>query len=249
MSHEEMIGQLQTALADASDEKKQQWWENYMKGAIPFRGVGIPQIREILATWRKESGLAEWDDGDQLAVALALFEEPPAEDKLAGILYLQLYLAERLPWKQLLPEYASIYERRLIFDWNICDWFCVRVLGPTLKEQGEPFARALATWKDSEYLWQARSALVPFTGVAGDGSYYPFIEDIGATLIQRPERFAKTAVGWVLRDVSRHDQDFVGSFIEAQSAHFSLESVRNATKYFDEVSKRARVALVKSARA
>ncbi len=248
MSYEEMIGQLQAALAGAADEKKKQWWEKYMKGVIPFRGLGIPRIREILVPWRQESGLAEWKDDDQLAVALALFEEPLAEDKLAGILYLQLYLADRLPWERLMPKYASIYERRLIFDWYVCDWFCVRVLGPTLKENGEPYARALAKWKDSAYLWQARSALVPFTAVAGDASYYPYIEEIGTTLIRRPERFGKTAVGWVLRDVSKHDRDFVESFIEAQARHFSLESVRNATKYFEEGPKRALVTLVRNSK-
>ena len=249
MTQEEIIAELQTRLAALGDEKKRQWWERYMKGVIPFRGVGIPQIRELLEPWRWQTGLAEQEDGEQLELALALFERPMAEDKLAGILYLQLYLAERLSWRALLPEYAKLYQRRLIFDWNICDWFCVRVLGPALVENGEPFAKALSTWRNAEYLWQARSALVPFIKVAGDARFYPYVGEISATLIQREERFAKTAVGWVLRDVSRHDQGLVERFIETHARVFSLESVRNATKYFDESTKAECVARVKKSRA
>ena len=249
MSDEQLIDELQAALAGVASEKTKQWWERYLKGAIEFRGVGIPRIRELLGPWRQQTGLADRPDDEQLRLALALFEEPLAEDKLAGILYLQLYLADRLPWERLLPEYTGIFERRLIFDWNVCDWFCVRVLGPTLVEHGEPFARALSAWKDADYLWQARASLVPFIKVAADVRFYPYVESISSTLIGRPERFAKTAVGWVLRDVSRHDRDLVDGFVRTHARHFSLESVRNATKYFDMELKGELVALVKGARA
>ena len=66
-----------------------------MKEVIPFRGVGIPANRELLAAWRKEYGIDKWSLERQLDIALEFFNEPIAEDKLAGILYLQKYLYDK----------------------------------------------------------------------------------------------------------------------------------------------------------
>ncbi len=170
-------------------------------------------------------------------MALAFFNEPFAEDKLAGVLFLQNFLYDKLPWKFLLGKYEDIYANRCIFDWNICDWFCVRVLGPTIKYNGSECAGYIVDWKDAEYLWQARSSVVAFVNLSSDAQYYPYIQEACVTLIRREERFAKTSVGWVLRDISKHDEHFVESFIEKNLTFFSKESLNNALKYFDEEKK------------
>lgn len=239
MKTDNYILSLQKQLDAAASPKTKTWWERYLRGVAAFRGVGIPQIRDILRSWRQDTGVAGLPEDEQLEIALACFDVPTTEDKLAGVLLLQDYLRTRFDWRVLLPRYAQLYERNLIYDWNTCDWFCVRVLGPTLEENGMPFARALSTWRSSENLWQARSAAVPFTKVADNSSYYPTIRVVCESLIRRQERFAKTAVGWLLRDVSRHDADFVFAFVEAHAESFSLESARNAMKHLDrQASKR-----------
>lgn len=227
------ISELQRRLDAAASNKTKRWWEKYLRGTAAFRGVGIPQIREILVSWRHDTGVAALPLDKQLDIALALFQVPITEDKLAGTLLLQNYLRSQFHWRDLLPRYETLYKRNLIYDWNTCDWFCVRVLGPMLSESGMPFARALSKWREASHLWQARSAAVPFIKVAGDDTYHPLIKTICSILIARPERFAKTAVGWVLRDVSKHDPDFVLHFLNSRSQHFSLESARNALKYID----------------
>jgi 3-methyladenine DNA glycosylase AlkD len=70
--------------------------------------------------------------------------------------------------------------------------------------------------------------------VSDDGRYYPLIYEACAVLIRREERFAKTGVGWILRDVSKHDKDGVRQFVEQHLESFSIESVKNALKYLDE---------------
>ncbi len=232
MMTKDAILRLQQMLLAIADENIRQWWELYLRGVIPFRGVGIPAIRRPLADWRKVTGIASLPEAEQLQVALALFEQPYAEDKMAGVLYLQLYLQDRLPWESLFKAYESLYSRRLIFDWNTCDWFCVRVLGPTLMREGLPCARVLRSWSEAPYLWQARSGVVPFIKVAGNASYYPDIEAVCSTVIRRDECFAKTSVGWLLRDVSRYDKAFVRGFVERHYLHFSIEAIQKVTKYF-----------------
>jgi 3-methyladenine DNA glycosylase AlkD len=151
-SDKELIQLLQATLDRAASQKTRAWWERYLKYTIPFRGVGIPRIRDLLAAWRDETGIAKMPKEDQLRVALALFGERTAEDKLAGILFLQYYLYDKFPWRMLLGKYATLFSRNLIFDWNTCDWFCVRVLGPTIARHKEPAARAISSWRKAANL-------------------------------------------------------------------------------------------------
>ncbi|MBF0278297.1 MAG: DNA alkylation repair protein [SAR324 cluster bacterium] len=233
-NYQELIQKHQKALATEASEKTKLWWEKYMKGVIPFRGVGIPKNRELLGEWRKANGIDNWTLENQLDLALEFFREPIAEDKLAGILLLQNYLYDKFPWKILLERYEEIYEQELIFDWNICDWFCVRILGATIKENGEQCAESIIKWKDADYLWQARSSVVPFVNLASESKYYPLIQEACSVLINRKERFSKTAVGWILRDISKQNEKIVISFVENHLKSFSKESLGNALKYLEK---------------
>jgi hypothetical protein len=214
--HTALVRRLQDALDGSSSGTTKTWWERYLKGAIEFRGVGIPQIRSVLADWRSDSGVGSWPLADQFALALRLFEEPMAEDKLAGILFLQEYLYDGVPWRETVRQYGSLFERGLIADWNTCDWFCVRVLGPTIASNGSVCALAVAK----------RSS---------------------AVLIRRDERFAKTAVGWILRDISKYDLAKVTAFVDENLPYFSTESIRNALKYSPEGKRRTFLKRMKAA--
>ena len=232
------IPALQSLLEQNAVSKTKIWWEGYMRGVIPFRGVGIPVIRKLLVEWRQVQGITTWKLSEQLDLALQLFESPIAEDKLAGILFLQDYLYDRFPWETLLEKYAGLYDRGLIFDWNTCDWFCVRVLGPTIAKHGLPCASALGAWDAAENLWQARSAVVAFIPVTAESAYHPLIYTACSHLIRREERFAKTAVGWILHDLSKLDETTVRQFVDQNLGFFSVEALNNALKYFEAAERK-----------
>jgi 3-methyladenine DNA glycosylase AlkD len=232
--HTALVSSLQAALDKSSSGKTKAWWERYLKGAIAFRGVGIPEIRSILAVWRCDNGVDSWSTIDQFALALRLFEEPIAEDKLAGILYLQNYLHNEVPWPESINQLGALFERGFISDWNTCDWFCVRVLGPTIAANGPACASAVAEWSTSPELWKARASVVSFVPVIETPDYHALILQSSASLIRRNERFAKTGVGWILRDLSKHDPELVLAFVAEHLASFNTQSLRNALKYSPE---------------
>lgn len=136
--------------------------------------------------------------------------------------------------EDLLPKYAQLYVKELIFYWKTCDWFCVRVLGPTIAKNGLPCAESITSWNRADNLWQARSSIVAFMPVSADSQYYPLIYKSCHWLIQREERFAKTGVGWILRDLTKYDKAEVLEFVVRHLANFSVEAVKNALKYFSE---------------
>lgn len=217
--------------------KSKQWWEKYMKNVTPFRGVGIPAIRSQLKKYYKEKNINTWPVEKQFDLALSFFENKFAEDKLTGILFIELYLLDKLDYMISVPRYKKLFTDNHISDWNICDWFCVRVLGPTIKKSENACAKWISGWRGLDNPWLARASVVAFVDLAGDDEYYPLIKKSAEMLIRREERFRKTAVGWILREISVHDHIFIRDFLKDNLQFFTTESLRNTIKYFDKDEK------------
>jgi 3-methyladenine DNA glycosylase AlkD len=225
---------LLNSLREQADPRAKAWWEGYVKQGAPFLGVKMAAIREIVHDWHRTSVSGTLDPEQQVQLALALFEGRYTEEKLAGTLFLQEILlpAGAIRCARDLDRFGGLFARGQIYDWNVCDWFCIKVLGPLIVREGQPCARRVARWKDSQNLWQARASLVAFVPVAEDAQYHPLIEPGCQTVIRRQERFAKTAVGWILREISKSNTEFVRRFVTENLGQFTAESLSNATKAF-----------------
>lgn len=228
------ISVLQQSFQKHANLETKAWWENYVKDSAPFMGVKMPVIRTEVHQWHQENIKEKLDDEAQIDLALALFEGEYTEEKLAGTLFLQEILlpAGVIDCGRDLDRFAGLFASGSIYDWNVCDWFCVKVLGPLIQQNGMECANRISRWRSADNLWQARASLVAFVKVADNRAYYTDIAQSCRVVIGREERFAKTAVGWILRDISKHDEQFVQTIIEENIQQFSRESLKNATKYF-----------------
>jgi 3-methyladenine DNA glycosylase AlkD len=236
LAFNEQIRRLQQSLQCYANPDTKTWWENYVKESAPFLGIKMRVVRTVLHRWYEENVAGVLAYPDQLELSLALFDEKHVEEKLAGTLFLQEILLPSgvIDCSRDIDRFGALFAGGRIYDWNTCDWFCVKVLGPLIRENGLDCARRISRWRSAENLWQARASLVAFVKVADNSVYYPEIQMSCRVLIRRQERFAKTAVGWILRDISRYDDAFVRQVIEENIAHFSSESLRNATKYSEK---------------
>ena len=184
---------LQARLEEKADPKTKAWWERYLKNVIEFRGVKMADIRSAVHTWIGTEGINDaFSDTEQKELAFCLLREAYAEDKLAGILYLQEVLlpANAIDWRLDLPRFARLFHDGYIFDWNTCDWFCVKVLGPLAERYGERCARAIAEWRIAENLWQRRASGVAFVNLAkqGDANFPGFTHVAPSLLCHRAAR-------------------------------------------------------------
>ncbi len=248
---EGLIDRLQLRLNARATAATREWWTKYLRGAASFRGVKMGDIRKAVHAWFKEERLEEHLCVEQQKdLALMLLEEDYTEEKLAGILFLQEILlpAGTLDWRSDLPRFARLFDRGYIRDWNVCDWLCVKVLGPLVELRGEVYARAISQWREADSVWQRRASVVAFANLArkGDLNFPGFTEMVlenCSHLLGSQERFIQTGVGWVLRELSRSDEDRVIDFVEANVECFSREGLKNATKYLPpEVAERLRQA-------
>ena len=117
-----------------------------------------------------------------------------------------------------------------------------------MEQQCEACARVISGWREADSVWRRRASVVAFVNLAskGDQNFPGFIEmvlDNCSHLLGSEERFAQTGVGWVLRELSRTNEDRVIGFVEANLGRFSREGLKNATKYLPpEVGERLRQA-------
>lgn len=226
-----VIADLQGRLDAAQDPGTKEWFENYLKHAIGYRGVKTPVVARIVAEWRGDQGLDRLEDEDQLGVARSLVEEPLAEDKFAGILYMQQYLVRRLNPDRLLAVAEGLFAGGALFDWSTSDWLSVRVLGPLIRRGGMGAAERIAGWRTAGDLWQRRAAIVPFRAVVRDEAYHPLIEGTIGALVGERERFIQTGIGWVVSDMSKAHPDVAAALVERHFDELSAEVMRRHTRY------------------
>jgi 3-methyladenine DNA glycosylase AlkD len=233
-----LLKTLQLRLSERATSATREWWTKYLRGAASFRGVKMGDVRTAVHAWFKAEQLAEHlTVGQQKDLALMLLEENYTEDKLAGVLLLQEILLPvgALHWRSDLARFARLFDQGYIRDWSVCDWFCIKVLGPLAEHQGEACARAISEWREASSMWQRRASVVAFANLAkrGDRNFPGFTEmvlDNCTYLLRSEERFEQTSVGWVLRELSSSDEGRVIKFVEANLRRFSREGSKNATK-------------------
>ena len=202
-NQDSLVSALVDMMNAEAEVKTKQWFENYLKGAITYRGLKTPAVAKLLKAWRTDHNLDSYSLAEQLALCEALIAHPFAEDKFAGIIYIQKYLAKKLEWQTLVAFVDRLFQADYFFDWSTTDWLCVRVLDPTILKHGLPAAEAIAQYRTSHILWQRRAAIVPFRHASAEKTYHALIRKIIADLVQESERFIQTGVGWVLADLSK----------------------------------------------
>jgi len=234
-----LIADLQRRLDGYASSRTREWWESYVQGEAAFRGVPMGKVRDAVTAWHVANRLHGRAAADQLDLALALVREPMSEDKLAGILMLQeILLPAGLLDCDAVDAFADLFDEGHIADWNVSDWFCVRVLGPLVERYGPSCARAVADWKDAENVWRCRAAAVAFVNLASRGDeavpgLVDLLLDTCDATVRRPERFIQTGTAWALRELALAAPDRVAAFLRTHRARLSGEALRSAVKKLD----------------
>ena len=218
--------------------QKADWWNSYLKGEIRFVGTSIPEIRKILIEKNCNDGLDRLPMNQQVGMVNGLMRSQFAEHKLASILYIQLFWLRNQKNSFLLNLIADWFDDRYIFDWNTTDWLSTKVLTPLLDSGDEKVLWILKRWNRDPYLWKARASLVPFAHSKHIRDHAKSIEHFSDILIRREERFAKTTVGWVMREYSKFDEDFVLDFLSRRVKYTTWDVKRNALKYYRQKLKK-----------
>lgn len=220
----------------ATDSTKD-WWTKYLKGEAEFRGVKMADTRAVANAANDRFGLDDLSVADLFEVTDHLFARPATEDKLCATLLLAEHHLERLETDDV-ERLGAPLERGELADWNSCDWYCVKLLGPFIAHcDVERRATAVAGWRDRPGLWQRRAAAVAFVNLVTKEPLFAGMQDLVVTVCERnvedPTRWSQTSVGWVLRELSKQNPSIVESFLARHGEQMSTEARKAASKHLD----------------
>jgi 3-methyladenine DNA glycosylase AlkD len=214
-----------------ANNKTKQWFENYLKNAISYRGVKTPKVIELTKKWYKENNLSNLSVDQSFRICEELIQSPFAEDKFAGAIYIQTYLIKKVDANKILDFSYKMFKKGHFYDWSTTDWYTVRVLGPLIEKSDFNTAKKLCEWKRSKDLWQRRSSIVALRNVAFDKKYHSLISKHISGLVRQEERFIQTGIGWLISDLSKDHPSFAEEIIEKNFKFLSMEVIDRHTKY------------------
>jgi 3-methyladenine DNA glycosylase AlkD len=232
-----LLQDLQSRLDGASVARTRDFWERYLRGAVPFRGAPMNAIRAALHAWWRAHALDDLPLARRKRLAFALLRERHGEDKLAGIVALAEILLPHLARADL-AALADLFDRGHLADWNTCDWLCVKVLGPFIAVAATPDerlrrAKAITAWRRAADPWRRRAAAVGRGPRARDGHPpFPGFADLALAacepLARSPERFHQTAAAWLVRELHRSEPARARAFLAEHASHLSAEALLQA---------------------
>lgn len=214
---------LRAALEDRATPEQKAAAEAYFKGALPFLGVKGPALDALFGSLKPE--LDRMAAPARYALAVALFDQEPAELRHLGILTMHRE-ARRLPagWLRAL---RPLVERRAT-NWGTADAFAGKVLRFRLPNDAE--RAELVSWREAPSPWLRRIACVAFVNEARKGLYADDIRQVVPSALALDHRFAQLGAGWLLRERWLAAPGEVEGFLRAHGGAMQREAVRYAVE-------------------
>ena len=110
------------------------------------------------------------------------------------------------------------------------DDIAVHLVGRVYRSSPEETEPWLNRWVESDQLWLRRSAIICQV-TAKSTANFEMLSRFIVICINEREFFITKAIGWALRDQSRHRPDEVRAFIEAHRDELAPLSIREGAKY------------------
>lgn len=199
----------------------------YHKAPRRYLGVSVPQITELADGWRATRTVEE-----RVALADALWQTDIHEARVAA--------AKLLRQARMRPDeaaWALICSWVPQFDaWAIADHACDAGQRRLLADPSR--VETVESWTTSEHMWSRRAALVITLPWAKMNFLKPQDLEIrervlgwAASYVTDRDWFIQKAVGWWLRDLSKHDADRVRAFLAIHGETMKAFARKEAMTY------------------
>ncbi len=213
---------INNEMKQQGDATKAPLMQAYMKTDQPFYGVQSKLRKQIFRNAIKQypiNSQKEWE-----TIIIELWNGTHREE-----MYQALEVAER--YKIYHDELAwNLFEKllRSATNWDTVDWLSSNLIG-RLVEKYRHFEGQLVEWSTDENFWVRRASLLAHLKHK-EKTNTKLLAITILKLTHEKEFFIKKAIGWVLRQYSYTDPDWVLQFVKNHEDKLSGLSKREALK-------------------
>ena len=219
----DLLNTLQAAFAKHADPERAQGQQAYMKSTMSFWGIRLPEVRKISNVIFKECIPA--DNNEYRQTVLYLFEHAQhRENWYAGMHYANKF--KRFIVTENIDLYLDVI--RLVQWWDIVDDFAARFVGGALKQVAD-IKPSLLAWIVDDNMWVRRTALLAQLKYK-ENTDADLLAQLILSVAHEKEFFIRKAIGWVLREYSYTNPEWVQLFIKKHEDVLSNLSVREGLK-------------------
>lgn len=222
-----MVQYLFQEMAAAANSKDAPQMQSYMKTDQPFYGIKAAPRRKIFRRAAKQFSIDSRDEYGQ--VIRQLWNGTYRED-----MYQALEVAERYKkyrTQEAMPQYE--YLANTATNWDTLDWIAGKLISDLVRKH-RGFEAKLKEWRRSDNMWLRRTSLLAHKGHREE----THTELLGETILMlsdEEEFFIRKAIGWILRDYSYANPDWVEAFVDEHEDELSGLSKQEALKKIKRV--------------
>lgn len=202
---DDLAAAIRDDLRAVADPARAAGQQTYMKSAMPFLGIRVPDARRIVV--RHVHGIH--DSALLLQTARLLWDEAEyREERYAALAVLAARVLKGDP--DLVPHIEHMV--RTGQWWDFTDELAHRV-ADLLDAHPAESAFLVRAWSGDENMWMRRLAIIAQLG-RRERLDRPLLTDTIEANVDDTEFFIRKAIGWALRDAARVHPDWVRTFVQ-----------------------------------
>jgi 3-methyladenine DNA glycosylase AlkD len=226
MIAKEVINELKI-LATEDRRKSNEWFFKTNKGEYGygdiFLGVRMPDIRKVAKKFSSKIALKELTE---------LIQSPIHEVRLCALIIL-VNQYKKGNFSKIFEYY--IRQINFINNWDLVDSSAPYIVGDYL--YNNPDQRSiLFEFVHSENLWVRRISIVSTFTLIKNNQFNETLQ-IAKILLNDKHDLIHKAVGWMLREVYKRDQDLIRTFLKQNYSQLPRTTLRYAIERMDEVER------------
>lgn len=227
VSPDSLVRMIRDALAAQANPERAAGQRAYMRSALPYYGVALPEVRRAVAAICRRHRLADrqawrrtilrlWDGVTHreewyAALVLARLRAYTAWATDPGSLELWEHLIRTGAW------------------WDVNDEIAEHLVGPMLAAHPVEMTPILRGWSADADRWIRRVAILAQNRRRAETDVDLLVDCLAGSL-DDTDFFSRKAIGWALREYSKTDPAWVAAYVQAQADRLSGLSRREALR-------------------
>ncbi len=224
------LSALQEKFEQNRDVHNAGFMKNYMKGQYEYFGIKSPLRRELSKAFLNNSGLPDDDTIEE--VVKEAWEQPEREYQ-----YFAMDLLNKVAKKAEICR-VDLYEYLIQNKswWDTVDFIAINLVGEHFKRFPTIIVPYTEKWMDSQNIWLQRTAVLYQLKYKKDTDLTLLTSYIERLFGSR-EFFINKAIGWILREYSKTDADWVIGYVKYNETNLAGLSKREALKWLNNKRK------------